>query len=407
MARSRRIPSQNPTADSGKMPAAMHHFTDVQLRRVVRTLLERAGSEAAEAAQVADHLVEANLRGHDSHGIGMIPHYVHNLSNGTVRPNTGLAVVRDGGAVMVFDGGMGYGQRVGAEMMERLIVRARELGAVVAALRNVHHLGRIGTYAEMAVAAGLVSIHFVNVTGHPPLVAPYRGSHARFGTNPISIGVPGTARHEPFLLDMATSHIALGKVQGRAQQGRADHAGDAGGRAGPAHHRPQGHVPGRRGVARGALAARPAQGLRPALRGRAAGRRHRRRRDFASGDRGPRLHPQQHVERWSSIPASLTDSERMEREHDTIVDYVTSSPPANPEEPVLVAGDPERMTMEKRLAEGIPVDPVTWEGILDAGEFVGLPRSEATALVSNALNRPPAPASNSSEAEPRTGGPTP
>ena len=73
----------------------------------------------------------------------------------------------------------------------------------------------------------------------------------------------------------------------------------------------------------------------------------------------------------------------MEGEFDTIVDYVTSSPPANPEEPVLVAGDPERMTMEKRLAEGVPVDPVTWEGILEAGEVVGLPRSEASALVSN------------------------
>ena len=66
-------------------------------------------------------------------------------------------------------------------------------------------------------------------------------------------------------------------------------------------------------------------------------------------------------------PASLADPEWMERELDTIVDYVTSSPPADPDEPVLVAGDPERMTMEKRLAEGIPVDPVTWEGILDAG----------------------------------------
>ena len=172
----------------------MHHFSDVQLRRVVRTLLERAGSEPAEAAQVADHLVDANLRGHDSHGIGMIPHYVHNITNETMRPNTGLSVVRDGGAVMLFDGGLGYGQRVGVEMMERLIERARELGAVTASLRNVHHLGRIGTYAEMAVAAGLVSIHFVNVTGHPPLVAPYRGSQARFGTNPICIGVPGTSR---------------------------------------------------------------------------------------------------------------------------------------------------------------------------------------------------------------------
>jgi len=126
------------------MPTAMHHFTDTRLRRVVRTLLERAGSEPAEAAQVADHLVDANLRGHDTHRVRMIPHYVHNITGKTMRPNTGPSVVRDGGAVMGFDGGMGFGQRGGAEMMERLIPRARELGAVVASLRNVHHLGRIG-----------------------------------------------------------------------------------------------------------------------------------------------------------------------------------------------------------------------------------------------------------------------
>ena len=78
-------------------------------------------------------------------------------------------------------------------------------------------------------------------------------------------------------------------------------------------------------------------------------------------------------------PASLVEGEWMEREFDTIVDYVTSSPPANPDEPVLVAGDPERMTMEKRLVEGIPVDPVTWDGILEAGELVGRRSSSPTA----------------------------
>ena len=143
--------------------------------------------------------MDANLRGHDSHGIGLIPHYVQNITNRTMRPNTGLALVRDGGAVMQFDGGFGFGQRVGAEMMDRLIERARELGTVVAALRNVHHLGRIGTYAEMAVAAGLVSIHFVNVTGHPPLVAPYpRAATAGSPPTPSASGCRAPPRHEPF-----------------------------------------------------------------------------------------------------------------------------------------------------------------------------------------------------------------
>ena len=105
------------------MRAAMHTFKDVALRRVIRTLLERAGSETAEASRVSDHLVDANLRGHDSHGIGLVPFYVENIARRTMFPNTGLSLVRDGGAVMQFDGGFGFGQRVGAELMERLIER--------------------------------------------------------------------------------------------------------------------------------------------------------------------------------------------------------------------------------------------------------------------------------------------
>ena len=361
----------------------MHHFTDTRLRRLVHTLLERAGSEPAEATQVADHLVDANLRGHDSHGVGMIPHYVHNISNGTVSPNTGLSVLRDGGAVMLFDGGMGYGQRVGAEMMARLIERARELGAVVASLRNVHHLGRIGAYAEMAVAAGLVSIHFVNVTGHPPLVAPYRGSQARFGTNPICIGVPGTARHQPFLLDMATSVIALGKVRVALNRGKRITPGTLVDAQGQPTTDPKVMFPDDEAL-RGALlplGLHKGYGLLFAaelLAGVVGG--------------GETSHPgtadldtiRNNMLTVVIDPASLSETEWMEGEFDTIVNYVTSSPPANAEEPVLVAGDPERMMMETRLAEGVPVDPVTWEGILDAGELIGLPRSEAQGLVSNA-----------------------
>ena len=365
------------------MPAAMHHFSDVRLRRVVRTLLERAGSEAAEATQVADHLVDANLRGHDSHGIGMIPHYIHNITHETMCPNTGLTLVRDGGAVMLFDGGMGFGQRVGAEMMERLIGRAREFGAVVASLRNVHHLGRIGTYAEMAVAAGLVSIHFVNVTGHPPLVAPYRGSHARFGTNPICIGVPGTSSHAPFLLDMATSHIALGKVRVALNKGEQIAPGTLVDAQGQPTTDPKVMFPDAE-ARRGALlplGLHKGYGLLFAAELLAG--------VIGSGETSNPATAHLDTIRNNMLsvvidPASLVDPEWMERELDTIVEYVTSSPPAHPDEPVLVAGEPERITMEKRLADGVPVDPVTWEGILEAGELVGLPRSEASALVSNA-----------------------
>ena len=376
-------PDGIPLPISGKMNSVMHHFSDLQLRRVIGTLLERAGSEPAEASRVADHLVYANLRGHDSHGIGMIPHYVHNITNETMHPNTGLSVVRDGGAVMLFDGGLGFGQRVGVEMMDRLIERARTHGAVVASLRNVHHLGRIGAYAEMAVAAGLVSIHFVNVTGHPPLVAPYRGSQARFGTNPICIGVPGTARHQPFLLDMATSVIALGKVRVALNKGERITAGTLVDARGQPTTDPKVMFPDDE-TERGALlplALHKGYGLLFAaeLLAGVVG---------AGGTSNPSTaHLDTIRNNMLTVvidPSSLVEPDRMERELDTIIDYVTSSPPASPGEPVLVAGDPERMTLERRMADGIPVDPVTWDGILDAGELVGLPRSEAQALVSNA-----------------------
>ena len=256
---------------------------------------------------------------------------------------------------MLFDGGMGFGQRVGAEMMERLVGRARELGAVVASLRNVHHLGRIGAYAEMAVAAGLVSVHFVNVTGHPPLVAPFRGSQARFGTNPICIGVPGTSKHEPFLLDMATSHIALGKVRVALNKGERIAPGTLVDARGRPTTDPKAMFPDEEAL-RGALlplGLHKGYGLLFAaelLAGVVGG-----------GETSNPATAQLDTIRNNMLsvvidPASLVERDWMERELDTIVDYVTSSPPADPDAPVLVAGDPERATMKQRMAEGIPVD---------------------------------------------------
>ena len=97
--------------------------------------------------------------------------------------------------------------------MEQAIEKCRETGLVLMTLRNSHHLGRIGTYGEQSIEAGMVSIHFVNVTDHSPYVAPYRGSDGRFATNPICLAMPGTKKQSPVLLDMATSRIALGKAR--------------------------------------------------------------------------------------------------------------------------------------------------------------------------------------------------
>src|SRR5436190_13508568 len=155
------------------------HATADQLRRVTRAILKSGGSAAPEADLVADHLVQANLAGHDSHGVGMIPAYVRHLKAGLVVPNTRAKLVKDDGALLMFDGGRGYGRPVAGEAMAAAIARCGETGIVALTLANAHHIGRVGAYGEMASRGGLVSLHFVNVTDHRGLVAPFRGTDAR------------------------------------------------------------------------------------------------------------------------------------------------------------------------------------------------------------------------------------
>ncbi|SOY72807.1 malate/lactate/ureidoglycolate dehydrogenase [Cupriavidus taiwanensis] len=181
------------------------------LHQWVTDLWLAAGSSAQEAQLTADHLVGANLSGHDSHGVGMIPRYVLAWQADELQLNRQVSVLQDGGSLLSLDGNRGMGQAVTAQAMEMAIARAREHGVCVMGLRQSHHLGRVGHWAEQATAAGMISIHFVNVLSKP-IVAPHGGYDARYGTNPFTIGVP-MAGEPPLVLDFATSAIALGKVR--------------------------------------------------------------------------------------------------------------------------------------------------------------------------------------------------
>src|SRR3954466_8336444 len=133
----------------------MPRFKPQSLYAVTHLIARRMGSEAGEAHEVADHLVRANLSGHDSHGVGMLPAYVRLLQDGLLVPNQTPEVVVDAGALLVIDARRGFGQRMAADAVRRAIERARETGACVLALRNSSHVGRIGTYGELAARAGM------------------------------------------------------------------------------------------------------------------------------------------------------------------------------------------------------------------------------------------------------------
>ncbi len=198
-------------------PAHLHDL-------VSRTCLA-LGSVEREAVLVADQLVGANLAGHDSHGVGMLPAYVTHALIGELTINQHLQVLNDTGPLVALDGGAGFGQVMAYEAMEIAIERAKQFGVAFVGLRNSFHIGRIGHWAEQCSAAGLVSVHLVNVAGHGPAVAPFGSSTALLGTNPVCIGVPGRDGKAAALLDMATSTIALGKARVAMNKGERVPAG--------------------------------------------------------------------------------------------------------------------------------------------------------------------------------------
>lgn len=189
------------------------------LESLVTDIFARAGCSPAEAERIARHLLAADLAGHPSHGVVRVRGYVDMVQAGAVVPDQKVEVVSDNGTLVVVDGGYGFGQTVGEQAVAIGLERVEAAGVAVVALRHAGHLGRIADWALAAAEAGVVSIHFVNVTG-AGLVAPFGGRERRFGTNPIAIGLPQLDR-PPILIDFATSVVAEGKARVALNGGKA------------------------------------------------------------------------------------------------------------------------------------------------------------------------------------------
>ncbi len=356
------------------------NIAEPALRAVARTIVAAGGSSAAEASAVAEHLVEANLSGHDSHGVGMLPEYVNCLRAGTLHPNRELIVVADHGCLLVLDGGQGYGQVMGRAAMHRAIERAAVHGVCVVALRNCFHLARIGAYAEQCAAAGMVSMHHVNVIGHGPLVAPFGGSDRRFSTNPYTCAVPGTATTPPTVLDMATSQVAYGKVRVARARGESLPAGALVDAAGQPSRDPNVMFEPPLGALNcfGAHKGYALAVMNELLAGAIAG----------GGTIADDTRTDAIVNGMLSVviePGRLTDPHTRETQIDRCVAHIKASPPADPTRPVMVPGDPERAARATRAREGIDIEPDTWEAILEAGEALGIERAQLLSLAAGTL----------------------
>src|SRR6201747_2188252 len=169
-----------------------------------------SNSSPKEAKRIATYPTTANLTGHDSHGVIRVPVYIRWKKMGSVVPDQTVEILVDTPSLAVIDGKFGYGQTVTPQAVRVGIDKCKASGLAAVALRNAGHIGRVGDWAEMAAAEGLVSIHFVNAAGSL-LVAPFGGVQKRLSTAPYCVGIPRRGQ-DPIVLDFATSIVAEGKV---------------------------------------------------------------------------------------------------------------------------------------------------------------------------------------------------
>lgn len=347
------------------------------LQQFITGIFAGAGCVPEEAERTTRHLLSANLTGHDSHGIIRVPRYVDWLRDGMVFAGRSISVVTETATHAVVDGNQGLGQTVGEQAVDLGIAKAGAAGLSVVALRNAGHIGRIGGWAERAVEAGLVSIHFVNV-GKGEIVAPFGGVERRFGTNPICIGVP-QPNGPPLLLDLATSIVAEGKVlvasnggkpippdalvtaDGRPSSDPADFYGPIEGTyvrdpgKGTGALRAFGDHKGS-GIAfmceilAGCLCGSPTAGPLPG--GKRTG--------IVNGMLSIYLDPSH----FGAAGFAQTAAD--------FAEYVQACRPIEADVPVLIPGQKEAMTRQDRLRDGVPLQAGTWTAIKATGASLGV-----------------------------------
>jgi uncharacterized oxidoreductase len=340
-----------------------------RLIELVAAVMEGAGCEPGEARTIARRLVDANLVGHDSHGVLRVSKYLDWVREGYLRPNATPSLVFQSDAIAIVDGNRGFGQVVGEYAGGLGVAKARKAGIALVGLRNCGHLGRLGDWAELAAAAGLVSLHFLNTSG-AQRVAPFGGSDRRLSTNPLCVGIP-QADGEPVILDITTSMVAEGKLMVAMNKGERVPEGWIVDANGAPTTDPKDFYDG------GALltiGGHKGSGLSIVT-------------DLLAGalTLGHSSDPKDTAIRNNMLsiyiaPAVYDASGEALREVRRFVDWVKASPPATPGQPVLAPGDLERATRAKRLREGVPIDDTTFQDLIDAAKSVGIDERRVIAM---------------------------
>ncbi len=329
--------------------------------------------ECAETAAAA--MVYSDVAGIDSHGISMLPTYEELRDAGDLNPGARPRTVRETPVTAVVDAGGGLGHPAAMAAMHLAADKAQICGVGVVSVRNSHHFGAAGQYAAVAAERGLIGL--VTTSARSVSVVPTRGAVSRLPTNPIAFAAPAR-RNRPFLLDMSTSTVAVNKIKVYGYSDKPLPAGwvlDGDGvpvqnpasalglvkSPGPGGLTPLGGTP-ELSSHKGYGLAMMVQILSATLCGAAFA---------AAGEEG---RPVEIGHFFLALdPAAFRDDGRFEDDLDDALDLLRATPPADPERPVLVPGDPEAAAQEERLHNGVPLSNVLLDELREICARAGTP----------------------------------
>jgi LDH2 family malate/lactate/ureidoglycolate dehydrogenase len=342
-------------------------------RRQIEAFLVAWNMPAETAGKTAEIMAWADLHGIDSHGISMIPTYDQRRRDGRMRMEAAAHIVRETPVSALIDGDGGLGHPTARLAMQTAIAKAQTAGVGIAAARNSAHFGACGFYARMAADAGLIGMVTTSASGIQ--VAPTFGAQPRLGTDPIAFAAPGRDG-EPFLLDMATTTVAAGRIRNKANEGLPC---------------PPGWVLTRDGLpSTDPLEAREKGGFLTSLGGSPEGSSYK---GYglaamvnilaAALSGATMITDPMHTRKSGTMdighfllafdPALFRDPADFRADVISFCDALRATPPIDPAQPVMVAGDPERARAAIRLQSGIPIAPGLRTQLRHVAEASGAP----------------------------------
>ncbi len=334
--------------------------TGDELRRLMREMLEAIGTGSDEAAFVGDSLVDANLAGHDSHGVIRILHYMEMVRAGEVDPTVAPELLGTDGATARIDGGWGWGQLSMKLATGTAIDLARQLGLGSAVVLRSYHIGRVAPYVEQIARTGMIGLATANAGR---ATAPYGGRERVMGTNPIAWAVPRGGGKAPICLDIATSSVAEGKLRVARAKGDTIAPGLILNREGKSSIDPNDFYNGgallpfgaHKGSGFSILAQLIGVGLAESTPDVLSKKR---------GGNGPFVLALD-IARFRPLEAFI---DSIEAQADEVNDVV----PAEGFDRVQLPGEPEVENRARRAAEGIPVPDSTWEELVELAGQLGV-----------------------------------